>query len=291
MALLPGDSLAADPVSTLFVFELPSLIFFFMYTSVLYTWAKMIYRVKSLRFQGVGVKAIFRAFIGVNIGVLAIFIIFIILYYSITEVKPLPCLQGVAQTKVANRFFVNLAYNAFIAFVSVCLAIVFLVLGVTLVRQMKIAKKRGKVILRMSLAITVSYPPMFMIRSALLLWSGITGGVVPIIVFSLLEIVPSAVMVYYIMPRQDDQIGTSSRGSRGTSSTGTNATGATMRTLAADAEETDTTNATGTSNTLGKQGSTTTGTSVSGTVSQASQKSKASSIAASVTSSASAASE
>jgi hypothetical protein len=253
MALLPGGSMTANPVSVLFVFELPSLIFFFMYTSVLYTWAKMIYRVKSLRFQGFGVKAIFRAFIGVNAAVLLIFAIFIILYYVIPEVKPLPCLRGEATEKVANRFFVNLAYNAFIAFVSVALAVVFLALGVTLIRQMKIAKKRGKVILRMSLAITVSYPPMFMIRSALLLWAGISGGIVPIIVFSLLEIIPSAVMVYYIMPRQGDQLGSSSRGSRGTSSTpGTGTgTGATMRTLAADAEETDNTGTTNTAKGVG----------------------------------------
>jgi len=47
----------------------------------------------------------------------------------------------------------------------------------------------------------VTYPIMFLIRCALLIWAGLqNGAAVPLIVFTLLEIIPSGVLAYYILP-------------------------------------------------------------------------------------------
>jgi len=197
---LPPSTYGGDSIAILFVFEFPSFIFFVMFTTVLYLWAQVLYRVRTMKRKAGQIKIVWRLYLGVNIAMFAIFVVFVIIYYTITEDPPLPCQQGDIGAGSKNKFTTNLAYLIFIGIIVLILAIVYMLLGFFFIRQIGKTSKKG-LIMQMTLMVTGTFVPMFIIKSALILWSATTNGVVPLIVFSLLEILPAAVLLYYILPQ------------------------------------------------------------------------------------------
>jgi len=52
----------------------------------------------------------------------------------------------------------------------------------------------------MTLMITFTFALMFIIRSCLILWSASTLAQVPLILFAILEIIPTFVLLFYVCP-------------------------------------------------------------------------------------------
>jgi len=107
-------------------------------------------------------------------------------------------------SSAGNHYTTNLAYLIFNGIVVLILAIVYLVVGVMFIRQLGKTSKKG-LIVQMTYLVTGTFVPMFIVKSALILWSAISNGVVPLIVFSLLEIIPGCVLLYYILPQLSSQ--------------------------------------------------------------------------------------
>ena len=102
---------------------------------------------------------------------------------------------------------VNHAYLWFIVVISVLFIIAVLALGayfLTLVSKSKSHKRnlQRQTVIQLSMLVVLTFPPMFLVKTALLLWAGLANGVVPLIVFSLLELFPSfgANLTYLLLP-------------------------------------------------------------------------------------------
>jgi len=80
---IPPSNYAGNSVSILFVFEFPSFIFFVMFTTVLYLWAQVLYRVRTMKRKAGQIKLIWQLYLGINVGMFLVFVIFVIIYYSI----------------------------------------------------------------------------------------------------------------------------------------------------------------------------------------------------------------
>jgi hypothetical protein len=110
-------------------------------------------------------------------------------------------------TNVPKHHLVNVAYLGFIALVSVLMALFVVIIGSSFLKilnkSLRISPKaiiRRKAVIRLTIPVLVTFPPMFITKSVLLVWSAAANGTVPIIVFTLLELIPSFVLLNYILP-------------------------------------------------------------------------------------------
>lgn len=142
---------------------------------------------------------VWKIYLGVNGAMTLFFILFIIVFFSVPEPVPLPCQVGDITAQTGPRYSMSLAYIFFQAIVVLLLAIAYLGLGIYFLQQVGNSSKRAE-ILRMTLIVLFVYVSAFLVKCALLLWSALANGVVPMIVFALLEFFPSAVLIYYIYP-------------------------------------------------------------------------------------------
>jgi len=171
---------------------------------LLYLWAEVIYKVKTVSSTMGTVKKVWRAYLGVDAIMIILWIIFVIIYYTIGEDKGLPCQAGDIIPKT-RHLLVNYSYLWFIVVISIIFIVAVVALGayfLFLVGKSNSQRRnqQRQVVLQLTIIVLCSFPPMFLIKTALLLWAGLSNGVVPLIVFSLLEILPSYVLLYYIYP-------------------------------------------------------------------------------------------
>lgn len=96
ISVVDGIALGA---ASIFVFELPTLLFLSMYTSVLYLWMEVIYRLSKMDISKKS-GLIFNFYIGLNVLLVVLCAIFFILFYSIPAETPLPCDQSFVDSNV-----------------------------------------------------------------------------------------------------------------------------------------------------------------------------------------------
>eukprot|EP01128_Nolandella_sp_AFSM9_P006856 TRINITY_DN3611_c0_g3_i1.p1 TRINITY_DN3611_c0_g3~~TRINITY_DN3611_c0_g3_i1.p1 ORF type:complete len:1587 (-),score=355.48 TRINITY_DN3611_c0_g3_i1:210-4970(-) len=209
-------------VLALLLFELPTLLFLIMYTSILYLWIEVIYKVKQMK-RSVAVKQVFNIYVGVNIALVVIFFLFVIIFFTITEETALPCQQFEIKPPAENKAAVNLVYLVFIAAISVILALMYIIIGSYYLIGPLAAKKgspKYAYFVRMTVIIIITFGLLFIIRSILIIFSASSGLAVPLIVFALLEIFPSLALLYYVVPPpQDNKLLSTLTKSRATMST------------------------------------------------------------------------
>jgi hypothetical protein len=173
-----------------------------MYTSVLLLWVKVIVSVIKLRVAVARRAVTQRLYWALNAAVLAVFVAFIVAFYTVAEPQPLSCQAAEVRPRFLERRVVNVVYLVFVALLSILTALAYMVMGALFLRQMAgrhAVTKRLDVVL-MTVVLLVTFAAFFVIRSCLLLWSALTAGVLPLLVFALLELVPSFALLYYMLP-------------------------------------------------------------------------------------------
>jgi len=211
---LPPSMLAKSALGGLMLFEIPGLVFFIMYNSLLYIWSTAIYNAKRLKIKNQA-SLTWNAYIGYNIAMVIIFIIFAIVSFTIGEAAVLPCKRGDVVDVNGSHRQVNLAYLIFLAALSSIMAIGVIIAAAMLLRLIGSGNKKSKRLqnlVRMTILILATFPIMFVVRTLLLIIAAADSSIViPLIVFSLLEVIPTSVLLYYIFPVGPD--GSASSGS------------------------------------------------------------------------------
>lgn len=181
-----------EPVASMVLFELPTVLFYVMYTSVFYLWSEMIYRVKNLLI-GTRRTVVFYIYICLNVILGVIFVVFILVFFFTEgESARLPCQAFQLRPNASSRHMINVAYLVFIAILSVLFALAYLAIGSYLMRSPLVrSSKFRKRLFRMTALITATFASMSIARSLLMLLSALIDIPVPIIVFSLLEVIPA----------------------------------------------------------------------------------------------------
>jgi hypothetical protein len=185
----------------IWLFEIPGLLFFIMYTCLLYIWATAIYNSRRIIFKNFAPRTL-RLFMGINAVMILSFIIFIIVFFTTPMDPKLPC-QITPTSYFRQRQQVNFAYVVFLGVLSLLMAILVFALASYLLYLIGFAPQHKSLrrLRNMTLFILISFPPMFAIRTGLLIFAALGGSVViPLMVFTFLEVFPSVVLLYYIIP-------------------------------------------------------------------------------------------
>ena len=138
----------------------------------------------------------------INLVMILIFIVFILVSYLVEELSPPSCLKGEIVNNRQNRSAIEQIYLIFLSVLSIILAIVVVVLGIyfILILKKKISDK-NRYIIRLTYGAILVFPILFTIRSILLLLTVVYRYIVvnPII-YSIIEGIPTIVLIIYIMP-------------------------------------------------------------------------------------------
>jgi hypothetical protein len=186
-------------IDIILLVEIPTILFYVMYFSIIYVWFKIIISTNKLK-NNISDTTIIKGYLITNMTVLILFIIFMITYYVITEDILPPC-KSTLTTSRPKHHIVNVAYLLFMSILSTVITIIYIVVGTKFLKELRREKimQRKDLIIMTSLILT-SFSILFIIRSIVILWSAVTNAVLPVIVYVLLEFLPSLVMLYYINP-------------------------------------------------------------------------------------------
>jgi hypothetical protein len=212
---LPANAFKPSAAAGQFtIFELPSFLFFTVFTAIVYLWILVIAKTGVLgnrRAMKTRKKTIFRTYVCGNIVMYLVFIVFIILIAVLPKLqKKSPCFLGTASSDAAGSdvsYTIKLAYWIFVFVVSVVVALVFLIAAALLLRLMSksqgMRKKKSNdnntsIAIITSVAVVCSI--VILIRSSVFLWSAKTGNPVNVLVFAFLEIIPQAFLLFYLHP-------------------------------------------------------------------------------------------
>lgn len=197
---IPPELLFSN-IGSVVLFELPTTLFFIMYTSVIHLWIETIYRIKSIDTS----RAILflKGYLILNGVMIVSFIVFIVAFFTVEEDQSSPCELLELNVSATRRSQVNLAYLIFIAILAMIMAVIYMVVGLYFI--IKYISKSKNHCFQMGLMtgiIMSTFVSMFLVRSSLMLYAALTARSypVPILVFSLLEILPSLALLYYILP-------------------------------------------------------------------------------------------
>jgi len=190
-------------VANLLLFEVPTLLYYIMYTSVLFLWVKVTKTIIRLKADAATDTNLKRVYYGINAAMATAFLVFIIAYYAVQEPDPLPCRRDEIRPVFVAARSANVAYLIFLATLSIAMAIAYVTLGLLFLKQLfaaSVSAGRRKNFIRMTIVVLVSCVSLFVLRSALILWTALSDNVLPLIVFSILEIIPTSILLYYILP-------------------------------------------------------------------------------------------
>jgi hypothetical protein len=202
LTLAPG-TLDQAPGARYIFFELPTFLFFSAYSVVLYLWTLVIQRSQKMGNQKAADRAARLLLLILNIVFYVVFIVFVILFATFgTSTSPCAFSEAQAQSRLSNaQRNLGIAYQAVIALICMVLALIFCVQGVRLVMLLRVFRQnesKAKVIRRIMLTATAAVCTIsFVIRSAVFVAAS-AGASLPVIVFVLLEVIPS-LMVQWIM--------------------------------------------------------------------------------------------
>jgi hypothetical protein len=211
---LPANAFKPSAAAGQFVvFELPSFLFFSVFTTIIYLWLMVIAKTGVLgnrKAMKTRRKIMFRTYLAINLLMYLVFIIFIILIAILPKLQEKsPCFLGSASSDATGSnvsYTIKLAYWIFQFIVSVAVGLAFLVAAFMLLRLMShsqgVRSKKGSsskpLIIITSVAVVCSI--VILIRSSVFLWSAKTGHAVNVLVFAFLEIIPQAFLLFYLHP-------------------------------------------------------------------------------------------
>lgn len=246
--LVPSSAFVGNESIQFIIFELPSFLFFSVYLSIIYLWVQVTLKASQWRkrkvFLGDAETVSHNVFIIANIVLYAIFVVFMFLISILPSIeKPSVCFLGAQNNTLRNSSFyrTKLAYWIIVASLCVIISVGFLIGAASLLRLVLSVERTGinkhsqgghrskrlnKLILITVVAVVCTI--FLLIRSALFLYAAITSQPINIMVFVILEVVPSCGLLYYLRPyfltRVFKSSKTSSRSSTGDSATPRTAT-------------------------------------------------------------------
>eukprot|EP01127_Copromyxa_protea_P022273 TRINITY_DN791_c0_g1_i6.p2 TRINITY_DN791_c0_g1~~TRINITY_DN791_c0_g1_i6.p2 ORF type:complete len:639 (-),score=61.78 TRINITY_DN791_c0_g1_i6:596-2512(-) len=187
------------PLASYLVFELPTFLFLIMNSTIIYVWLEIIFASNKLLNIRAS-KKLLMGWIFWNTCILMCFISFLVAYYSQSSYE-LPC---VLYTRAQNpvKVTVSMAYVIFVTALSIIMGIAFLVIGMRFLLPVcsSMQKSQYKLMVVTWLVISV-FAICFITKSILLLVVATDNSFsVPVLLFALLEQVPTAVLLYYLRP-------------------------------------------------------------------------------------------
>jgi hypothetical protein len=127
----PPQLLSEQFVIQYLLFELPTFMFFSLYTIVLFLWNQVLIK-QSVMAKGrsrVMIKKAFIAYLIANCAMYAIFVAFVLIY-RFWEGTAIACADEIDSTTSQDRFYITLAYRIFIAIVCFGVSVAFMVQGI-----------------------------------------------------------------------------------------------------------------------------------------------------------------
>eukprot|EP01124_Arcella_intermedia_P002837 TRINITY_DN11544_c0_g1_i1.p1 TRINITY_DN11544_c0_g1~~TRINITY_DN11544_c0_g1_i1.p1 ORF type:complete len:1066 (-),score=124.45 TRINITY_DN11544_c0_g1_i1:22-3141(-) len=192
-----------DANTSLVLYEFPTFLFFLEYFSVLYIWLLVLVEVRLL---GKKTKVPFIIFTVSNIFVSLLFVIFIVIFYSLPEYyTPQPCDSNSLRYTSRERGVTNLVYQIVISALLIIIASVFVVVGAQFLGRLKakIKGSSGPAILKLyytTIILVMCFALCFLLRSILTLIALLTTYLPSIVGMSILEALPSLALALYLFP-------------------------------------------------------------------------------------------
>lgn len=238
--LLPANTFNANTAPAEFtIFELPTFLFFSVFTSIIYLWLLVVAKTGVLgnrKAMKTRRALMLRILVIGNLTMYFFVILFIILIAILPRLaKSAPCFLGNANDEASGSnvsYKIKLAYWIFEFVVSVTVALAFLISALLLLRLMlrsgKALKRSRKystpVLIITVVAIICSIG--LIIRNSVFLWAAATGNTVNVLIFAFLEIIPQAFLLFYLHPfRAFREASTSTHNSKSGTEMGTGTSG------------------------------------------------------------------
>lgn len=182
-------------------FELPTFMFITMDTILIGLWLEVAHTAKILNPSPVFSRRVFVAWCISNLFILASFSGFVAAYYILAEGEQSDC-SVIPLTQSNESLLTNKIYVVFVATICIVLSLLMLLSGVNLVKLMQsnMVDKSIPRLLLWTWFVMIIFPVTFAIKSVLMIASVFTGFTLPILVFTSLEQIPTAVLLYYLNP-------------------------------------------------------------------------------------------
>lgn len=191
-------------------FEFSTYLFLIMNSAIIFIWFEIAYHTKNVHKSSTFSNIMFTSWVGWNIIILIVFAGFIIAYYASSDTSSLPCSLLYFQLSESQTIIdVSRGYTIFVAVVCFIMCAGFLISGIIFVYQVHTISKNNKTINMMVIKtwLTLSvFCVCFTVKSILILVAEFSVLIVPIIVFALLEQIPTAVLMYYLRPPVADEV-------------------------------------------------------------------------------------
>lgn len=190
----------------LLLFEIPNIVFFVLYTTMIYLWLEIITKVKSLKQTNGRIRSVWIAYLCINALMVAVFVVFTILSYTLDDEEQL-CARYSAGQSLLRKSELEVQYLIFLCVVSSLITLTVMILGgyfITVLRKSPDSgrqnSKAGSLV-KLTLGVMFTFPLFFMTKTALLIASmTIADFAINPIVFALLEVVSVAILILYMMP-------------------------------------------------------------------------------------------
>jgi len=200
----PIGVLEDQPVASYLVFEFPTFLFLVMNSTVIYLWTEILITVRTFSSGGEFRTRILGSWVAWNFLVLLSFTAFIIAYYTIANHDVLSCALFFSLKPSSSEVAVSYAYVIFVAILCFIMAAAFVVSGASVIfpvcsHHVQMTSARKSFILRTWIVMSI-FALCFVTKSILLLIAANSDLIIPVIVFSLLEQIPTAVLLIYIQP-------------------------------------------------------------------------------------------
>ena len=210
-----------NSILALLIVEVATVLFYVIYTSILYLWLIVILAVIKFNKRFDSTNA-FNWYLISNSIVIISFVVLIVAYYLVPGVNVPPCKAKEIIVNGNNKYIANIAYLIFMSILSIITTIAYLFMGSWFIRELNyrgtasIIKRKYLVI--MTIVILITFSALFIIRSVVVLWSAATSALIPLWSYAILELLPLITTLYYISPpHQTKTVLTSSMSSSNTS--------------------------------------------------------------------------
>lgn len=198
--LLPIGIIGRYPVTSYIFFELPTFLFIMINSSIVYLWIEIINTIRNYGFV-VGLNRQLQSlFLVWVLLLLACFSAFIAVFYAMSNTIESLC--SLLETRANNAVIVSQAYVVFVAvvlillgFVIFCFGGIIFCSGYTKKVELLIVNSIQRTWLIMMLSLSFS-----VIKSILMIIAVFDSFIIPILVFTLLEQIPTGILLYYMRP-------------------------------------------------------------------------------------------
>jgi hypothetical protein len=212
-------------IAGLLIVEIPTVFFYLIYTSILYLWFMIINAVVKLSKKKMNEKIAFNRYLIINVLVMLSFIILIISYYLVSGLKVPPCKVPSATDITESgggKHMANIVYLVFIAILSIITTVAYLYIGswflIEVIKTNQSTAIERKDIIIMTIVILIMFSIIFIVRSAVVLWSAVTNATIPLWAYVILDILPILTTLYYIYPPHKTRVSNTPTSNRSKSS-------------------------------------------------------------------------